>query len=554
MSSISITCERPVANSLATAKCIESLRMGRPMWYGWLALLGLGSAAIAAALSLYIQPSPRIHDEFSYMLAADTLLHGRLANPTPPAWEALQSFHTVMQPSYASKYPIGSGLQVAIGWLLLGTPLASSWLAAALLTVCVTWMLAGVLPKQWAALGGLLISLSPFIQLAWSQSLLNGFVPASGSALLLGGVLRLRRRVVFSNAFASGMGIGILAISRPFEGLCCTLICASLLWLAWNKHRLQRRWWMAAQVSASAFAPILAAIVLIASHNHAVTGDWRKMPYQSHESQYGVAPLFVFSSPRLENTVKRTGLPEVFHDYHAVDSLNWYRHRIGVRGWLQGVSDASRELTKMSFPFAAVLAVSGFGWTRYRLTRSLLGAIALQIAASACVCWVYSHYLAPILPWILLLSLIGIRQSLRRRTRFQYHIVRWSIATVLTLQVACIVMFAGVAQGNEAELWSRHRQDIVHQLTASEGKHLILVQYRPDHNVHQEWVYNLATPSESKLVWARYEGGRWLESLLDAYPNRKVWVVDADSRVPCAQPFSELERQSKQNPGDTSGH
>ncbi len=57
---------------------------------------------------------------------------------------------------------------------------------------------------------------------------------------------------------------------------------------------------------------------------------------------------------------------------------------------------------------------------------------------------------------------------------------------------------------------------------------------RPDHNVHQEWVYNLATPSESKLVWARYEGGRWLESLLDAYPNRKVWVVDADSRVPCA--------------------
>ncbi len=535
----SLVCE-PHSNAISNRKTARvATKIQSRVWCLSLFAIGVWSACVAALISVYIHPAPRVHDEFSYMLAADTLLHGRLANPTPPAWEALQSIHTIMQPHYASKYPVGAGLLVAMG-MFFGMPLASSWLGVALMTVCITWMIAGVMPKRWALLGGAMISLSPFIQLAWSQSLLNGFLPASGCALLIGGVLRLRRRVAFSNAFISGCGIGLLAISRPFEGLCCTAICATMLWFAWSRHSLFVRSKLAGQVALFAAAPIAVPLILIAAHNHAVTGDWRQMPYQLHESQFAVAPVFVFESPKLENTATRTDLPQVIHDFHAVDSLNWYRERIGIQGWLRGINDAFRETFKLTFPFCGLLLINAFAWRNYRLTRWLIVAVAMQIAASACVCWVYTHYLAPTLPWVLLLSLLSLRVSLKDHSQLQIQIVRMAILAVLLIEGASLIVFAGIAKNNEAELWSTQRQAIVEHLSAEYGKHLILVRYTAEHNVHQEWVYNLAEPGEGKILWARFEDGRWVNSLLHGYPNRKVWIIDPDDQTPILKDFTEV--------------
>ena len=76
----------------------------------------------ALLLPLFPAPAPRVHDEFSLLLAADTFVHGRLKNPRHPNWAHFETMHVLTRPVYASAFPIAHAAVLALGKVLFGHP------------------------------------------------------------------------------------------------------------------------------------------------------------------------------------------------------------------------------------------------------------------------------------------------------------------------------------------------------------------------------------------------------------------------------------------------
>jgi hypothetical protein len=472
-------------------------------------------------------PEPRVHDEFSYLLAADTFAHGRLTNPTHPMWVHFETMHVIHQPTYMSKYPPAQGLVLALGQTI-GHPIIGVWLAIAFMCAVICWMLQAWLPYRWALLGGLIVIVHPSFGVGstWARSYWGGAVAASGGALLLGGARYLMRQPQVGYSLAVGLGLVILAFSRPYEGLVLS-VPVGFGMLVWLLGKNRPSFGLAFR---RVIFPIVAVVLVGASalgfYNYRVAGHPFRLPYLVHEDAYNMSAYFIWQSLPPKPNYRHP----VIEKYHEDWELKSYLERRSLTGFIRS--------TVAAMAMYAVLSGSVFWIPLIGSARSLIawfwnnrwGRLAILtygFFVLGLVMETYSmfYYWAPVLALNILFIVQGARFWFLRDQqigkRMLYFLPPLALAVVAANSYQTIKSLRDMAP-------QLQRARLLTQLKRQNGRHIVIVNYGPNHSYDREWVYNEADIDGSKVVWARDMGLAENCKLIDYFKDRVTWFLEID--------------------------
>ena len=512
-------------------------------------LLALGVRA--ALLPVLPVPEPAIHDEFAYLLAADTFAHGRLTNPTHSLWVHFESMGIIEKPTYQCIAQPVQGLILAAGQVTLGHPFWGVWLSAGLMCAAICWMLQGWLPPSWALLGGLLFLMRVGTFSYWANSYWGGAPGTIGGALVLGSLPRIQQGQRVRHALLMGLGLAILAGSRPYEGLVFSLPIAVRL-LAWMVGSGRPPWRVTLPRVVLPLALLLAVTaVSLGYYFWRVTGNPFRMPYQVERATYAAVPYLLWQSAKPQPIshdpiMSQLHLLEFRRYVFARTPLGLVYLPLAKFYWVW------RFLIGpvLTLPLFMMVAIYALSWPTNERTRFLLVLCGVTWMGLALEVFFQPHYASPMTGALFALVLL----AMRRLQVWRWHGKPSGLFMTRAVPVICVIMFALRAAAEPLHLhltvyyapaWYelapkvQGRTAILAELQRLPGGQLVIVRYKPNRRPFpfDEWVYNKADIDAAKVVWARDMSPTENEELIRYFKGRQVWLLEADEKPPRLSPY-----------------
>ena len=508
-------------------------------------------AALPVALRLLLlphhpAPTPDVYDEFGHLLVADTLRHFRLANPALAMSRFFETFFVLQQPTYSSIYPPGQGIVLALGWALFGHPWAGVLLAAAAFCSLCYWMLLAWTTPGWALAGGLLavMEFGPLSQ--WMNGYWGGEFAAAAGCLVFGALPRLRAGGRSRDAALLGLGLGLHLLIRPFESIFLFLAAAVYLAALARRDKHPR---LLARQAGIAGGIVLAAGLVLALQNKAVSGSWTTLPEALSMYQYGVPSALTFQA----NPVPHRDLtPEQAMDYQmqlsfhgpATDTLATYLLRLEYRVRYYRFFFLPALYVALIF-FLARLRQRRFLWAAM---TALLFALGVNFFPAFQV-----HYMAACTCLFVMMSVVGL-ETLGKLTIRGRPAGEEAARMIFLLCLVHFGLWYGVhlfedtqaARGlRPFETWDvinhgnpERRIFVRDSLERIPGKLMVFVHYSERHIFQDEWVYNGADIAGERVIWARDLGSEENQRLAAYYPGRTILRLEPDARPPQLSPYN----------------
>ena len=512
-----------------------------------LSILSVGLAALAARLAVLPVlpvPVPAIHDEFSHLLIADTLAHGRVTNPAHPLWVHFETFHVNQKPTYASMYYPGQGFALAIGEVIFGHPFWGVWVSVGVMCAAICWALQGWMPASWALLGGLLAVMRLATFSYWGNTYYGGAVAAIGGALVLGAFPRIKRHLRIRDSLLMGLGLAILANTRPYESLffCFPIGLALLAWLFGKSAHLKL---FLVRLVLPLSLVLALTITAMGYYFWRVTGSPFRIPYQVNMAAYHLV-YFPWQKLAPDAEYHHAVMREF---YQGPPVAGQYRQaRLHPLLWL-----LVKPLPHVIFFLGPALLMPIVVWLIVRPCGTLAKSLSRKTRFLLLLCGITmigmvlpvyippAHYAAPMTAAIYALLL----QAMRYLRQWRFSGQPSGLFLVRAVPVICLALLPVRAAASllqipvpvtvihtwySEDLHNLDRARVLDQLQRDPGQHLVVVRYSANHEVLAEWVYNQADIDNAKVVWARDMGAEKNEELLEYFRDRHAWLLEPDEK------------------------
>jgi hypothetical protein len=486
--------------------------------------------AIGAAVAVFVvsgvlaflsyERHPHIPDEVGFVFGARYMAEGVLTIPAPPVPEAFDAFLVAFDGERCySAMPPGWPLALAVGYRV-GLPWLVNPLLAALFVV-LAWRLALELyDRRIARLVALLAAVSPW-HVFMGMSLLSH--PFTGCALLLAllGAFRLRRTGRLRYAVPAGLGSGLVLLARPLEGVAAVLLVGLLA------LRIRGRWLSPKPIAALALVGI-ASCGLTLAYNRAITGEATSFPVAEYmagqfgegRNSLGFGPERGLGWPGVD-PLPGHGAPDI-----AVNAaLNTVAIHIELLGWSAGSLLPLLLLPALGRPTAA---------------DRWLGVVALVVIGLHSLYWFSGGPDFGARYWYLLLfpclaltarGLVVLGKRLGSRETGGASGFGPVLVLAAMMSLGAIVNFLPWRAVDKYHGFRSMRPDLRGILASRDfGDALLLVRGKRHPDYASAVVFNPPADLSADapiLAWDRTPEVR--RRLLEAYPDRPIWLIDGPS-------------------------
>jgi hypothetical protein len=519
-------------------------------WWAWGFALACGVTSLAASAWIASRSvggelnlrfgdlPPAYHDEFSYMLQAQTFLRGRLSFPSSPRLpELFDQMHVVNEGRFGSRYFPGVGGWIA-PFLALGHPYWGQWLAGALAAFFTFWAGRELAGNRVGLLAGLLTALSPGLAL-FDNLLLSHPPTIAALSLFLFTFLRFMRTGRRFDAFWAGCGLIFAMLCRPMTAAGFGVPFG--VWFLWQlfrdsprapallSTRLKTAAWLA--------APLALGFSLLFFYNQAITGDGLLSPYQLYTDTY--TPRHVYGFNNVVKGERRLG-PRVMQNYDE-----WAKNltpRLALENEKERLQASARwTLGLIPLAMAGVLFVFAVMW-RLEMRWKLVAASVVSLHVVHVPYWFVGimgwHYVFETAPLLLLLFAVTSREIATNWVASGRVVMPiWWATLIASAVVTNWLPFdpfwseSRVDAGVEEVAFSRLRYEgfqrmIDHYVTRRPA--LLLIQGDPaDRSI--DYVVNGPT-LDAPVLRGRYRPGKTdLARVEAAFPDRAIYLGDVKS-------------------------